>query len=73
MGRVIESSGSEVGRALHRVEILACEGAGLEGQSGDRFETLEPCRVNKFTTKPSLCSVLFLGREETVWFLNESS
>lgn len=63
----MESSGLEVVRQLESVEVLACEEVGLEGEGCDRFETLEPCRVNKLVTGPSLwCSVLFLGREETV-------
>lgn len=46
MSRFIESSVLEVGRPLHSVWILACEGAGLEGEGCDRFETLEPYTVN---------------------------
>ncbi len=49
VGRFIESSVLEVGRPLHSVELLACEGAGLEGVGCDRFETLEPCRVSKLS------------------------
>ena len=63
----MESSGLEVGRLLQSVEVLAWEVVGLEGEGCDRFETLEPCTVNKLATGPSLWySVLFLGREETV-------
>ena len=66
MGSFIESSVFEVGTPLHSVEVVACEVGGLEGVGCDRFETLEPYRVSRSFLNPSLCSVLFLGREETV-------